>query len=603
VFSTLSSPLAHGVIGPAVFIALIGLAGVFVGGFIQYVLALLVVSCLVGVSLVMIVGYSRVIMLATGAMMAVGAYGSTILMVETGVDYLITLPIVVLFGLISGVVLAVPCTRFRGHYLAMVTLAFQLLVITAIREWSALTGGPAGLRVPELKIFGYAISSDLAALWLITILAIPAVAILGALLSGAFGKSLRAITASEVAAQAFGIGVPRFHVAAFAISSGALAFAGALMAPRVRILDPETFGLTHSIIALGYPIVGGMGSVWGGLIGGTVLRLLPESLRAFGHYQEFIVATLVVAIMILFPAGIVGLFSSRARSTASAEVTSAPVPPADAAVHEQAVESRRERGDGLAVAVDGVSKRYDALLACDDVTVHVQAGTIHGLIGPNGAGKTTLFNTISGFILPDSGSISIFGRRFEGLPALDRVAHGVTRTFQHVAVFGELSCLDNVLLGRGQNGVAQSVGASLQEVFNTPSYQQAAEVAHAALGEVGIGHLWNTRAANLSLGDQRRLEIARAIISRPKLILLDEPVSGIGSEEEKRIAALLRRLNREHGITILLIEHNIGFVRGLCSTVSVMAAGRVIAVGAAEDVMAVPEVRREYFGEAGITPS
>jgi ABC-type branched-subunit amino acid transport system ATPase component len=273
---------------------------------------------------------------------------------------------------------------------------------------------------------------------------------------------------------------------------------------------------------------------------------------------------------------------------------------ADASVHEQAGELRPERGDGFAVAVEGVSKRHDALLACDDVTMHVQAGSIHGLIGPNGAGKTTLFNTISGFIPPDSGSISIFGRRFEGLSALDRVAHGVTRTFQHVAVFGELSCLDNVLLGRGQNGVVQSVGASVNEVFNMPAHKKTAEAAHAALGKVGIGHLWNRRAASLSLGDQRRLEIARAIVSRPKLILLDEPVSGIGSEEEKRIAALLRRLNRQHGITILLIEHNIGFVRGLCSTVSVLASGRVIAAGAADEVIAMPEVRREYFGDVGI---
>jgi branched-chain amino acid transport system permease protein len=587
------------VIGPAAFIALIGLAGVFVGGFIQYVLALLVVGCLVGVSLVMIVGYSRVIMLATGAMMGVGAYGSAILMIEAGLDYLVTLPLVVLFGFISGVVLAVPCTRFRGHYLAMVTLAFQFLIITAIREWSALTGGPAGLRVPEPQIFGYAISSDLAALWLITILAMPAVAILGALLSGAFGKSLRAITASEVAAQAFGINISRFHVAAFAISSGALAFAGALMAPRARILDPESFGLTHSIIALGYPIVGGMSSVWGGLIGGTVLRLLPESLRALGHYQEFIVATLVVVIMLLFPAGIVGLISSRARDTAAAEIAGASAPPVDAAVREQTVELRSEPADGLALAVERLSKRYDALLACDDVTIHVQAGTIHGLIGPNGAGKTTLFNTISGFIVPDAGSISIFGRRFDDLSVLDRIGHGVTRTFQHVAVFGELSCLDNVLLGRGQNGVARSIGASVHEVFNTPAHKRAAEAVHAALGEVGIGHLWNRRAASLSLGDQRRLEIARAIVSRPKLILLDEPVSGIGPEEEKRIAALLHRLNRRYGITILVIEHNIGFVRGLCSTLTVLASGRVIAAGAADEVITMPQVRREYFGEVG----
>ena len=223
------------------------------------------------------------------------------------------------------------------------------------------------------------------------------------------------------------------------------------------------------------------------------------------------------------------------------------------------------------------------------------------MIGPNGAGKTTLFNAISGFVPPDSGSISIFGRRVERLPANNRIAHGVTRTFQNVAVFGGLSCLDNVILGRGKNDVAQSIVASLQEVFNTAGYENVIHEAHAALAEVGIGHLWKQRAASLSLGDQRRLEIARAIISKPKLMLLDEPVSGIAEEEEHGIADLLRRLNQEQRITMLLVEHNIGFVRRLCRTVSVMSAGRVLAEGATEDVIAMQQVRREYFGENAVS--
>ena len=195
--------LYRSVIGPAAFVAAMGLFGVFVGGFYQYLLALLIVSCLVGVSLVMIVGYSRVIMLATGAMMAVGAYGSTVLILELGCSYITTLPLVVLFGLVAGVILAVPCTRFRGHHLAMVTMMFQFLVVTGIREWTAVTGGAAGLRVPPPHLFGYTISSDIAGMLMITVFAVPAVAILGALLNGAFGKSLRAISASEVSGAGF----------------------------------------------------------------------------------------------------------------------------------------------------------------------------------------------------------------------------------------------------------------------------------------------------------------------------------------------------------------------------------------------------------------
>jgi branched-chain amino acid transport system permease protein len=594
------SPLFNGVIGPAAFMVAIGCVGAFVGTYTQYILALLAVSCLVGVSLVMIVGYSRVIMLATGAMMAVGAYCSTVLMREVGIDYLVTLPAVILVGTIAGIVLALPCTRFRGHHLAMVTLMFQFLVITGIREATNFTGGAAGLRVPQIYVLGSAVKSDFTALLVITVLGVGAMAILGTLLVGAFGKSLRAIAASEIAAQAFGINIPRFNMAAFAISSGALAFAGALMAPRVRILDPETFNLAQAIIALGYPIVGGMESIWGGLIGGTVLRLLPETLRTFGQYQEFIVAGLVIAVMILFPRGIIGLLQSWSRRMLPAKPLDNGVrPPAQRILQEPSLQARSQTQ--IAVATQCVSKRYDALVAVDNVTIEVQAGTIHGLIGPNGAGKTTLFNAISGFIRPDTGSIKIYGTPMENMPALDRVAHGVTRTFQHVAVFSDLSCLDNVILGRGKNGVTQSIGASVHEVLNTASFKKAVDDARRALEEVGIGHLWNERAANLSLGDQRRLEISRAIVSNPKVILLDEPVSGVAEDEEKRIADLLRRLNVEHGVTMMLIEHNIGFVRGLCGKISVMAAGRVLAEGVAEEVIEMPHVRREYFGEVAVS--
>jgi branched-chain amino acid transport system permease protein len=598
VSSALRLPIFASVLGPAMVILAIGGIGAFVGGYYQYLLALLVVSCLVGVSLVMIVGYLRVIMLATGAMMGVGAYGAAILMHSTGFSYLETLPVVIVFGMIAGVVLAFPCTRFRGHHLAMVTILFQFLVMTVIREWSDLTGGPAGFRVPRIEIFGHPSSSDGAALLLITLLGAIATAILGAFLSGRFGKSLRAISSSEVAAQAFGINIARFHVAAFAISSGALAFAGALMAPRMRILDPDSFDLTQSIVALGYPIVGGMTSVWGGLIGGAALLLLPEMLRSWGQYQEFIVAAFVVLVMIAFPRGIMGLLHSDRRDVEAETLSPArpafaqPVTPVVSAPSETAT-----HGSHVAVVIDNVSKRYDALVAVDNVTINVERGAIHGLIGPNGAGKTTLFNVVSGFIRPDTGRVSIFENRVDNLPVRSRVVLGVTRTFQQTAVFGDLSCLDNVVLGRGKNGVLHSLGASLPDVFNTVGARKMKVEARAALVDVGIDHLRDERASRLSLGDQRRLEIARALVSQPKLILLDEPVSGVARDEEASIADLLRRLNAERGVTMLLIEHNIGFVRNLCRTLSVMAAGRIIAEGVTEQVIKLPEVRREYFGE------
>jgi ABC-type branched-subunit amino acid transport system ATPase component/ABC-type branched-subunit amino acid transport system permease subunit len=574
------------------------LVGLLFGNFMQYQLSLIIVASVVGCALVMIVGFSRVIMLATGAMMAIGAYGSAIMMSTLQLSYLSTLPVVGAFGFAAGLILAVSCIRFRGHYLAMVTLMFQMLVITGIREWTTMTGGSLGLRFPAIAVWGRRVVTDRDTLLLITICSACLVALLSILLFGRFGKSLRAIAASEPGSIAFGMDIPRYQVAAFSLSSAALAVAGALIGPLVRILDPESFGLSASIMALGYPIVGGMGSVWGGIVGGGLLRALPEMLRGLGQYSELVLALIVISAMMFFPHGIVGLIQEwadtgtkrpeRDRDTAPAAVLSA--------VHAVMIET-----PGVpAVVVRHLVKRYDGLTAVSEVSLDVPAGRIHGLIGPNGAGKTTLFNAISGFVRPDGGNLTLFERSVADYPAQRRIDLGVTRTFQNVAVFGSLSCLDNVVIGLGKNRVHRSLLASIGEFIGFHEQKSDTEAALKALREVGILHLSLSLAASLSLGDQRRLEIARAIVSKPRLILLDEPVSGVSADEEERICQLLYELNKNHGMTMLIVEHNIAFIRKLCSKASVMAAGRLIAEGRPDDVVALPAVRKEYFGDPDV---
>jgi branched-chain amino acid transport system permease protein len=590
------SPLVAGAILPALATMAIGASGFLADKFTQYVLTQVVISTLVGATLVMIVGYGRVIMLATGAMMAIGAYGSAILQLRAGVSYLATLPASLGLGLLAGLVLAVPATRFRGHHLAMATIVFQYLVIIVIREWEGLTGGALGLRVPAVSFLGIESSSDLHWLLFIALASAVGTAIMGALLTTRFGKTLRAMSASEVAADAYGVHIPRFQIAAFALSSAMLAYAGALLAPGVRILDSESFGITHSIVALGYPIVGGINSVWGGLIGGGILRLLPEALRSLGKYQELWVALLAIAVMVINPAGILGIAQKLVRK----KPAFAGVRPTRALPAEASATDWKAAPADMAVRVAGATKAYEGLVAVNDVTIEVPAGEIHGLIGPNGAGKTTLFNAISGFTRLDIGTISLFGAPVEKEPSRLRIRHGVTRTFQQVAVFGHLSCLDNVIIGLGQNGVTASLSASAHELFKTAAYRGSVERAYAALVEVGIGDLAHMQASELSLGNQRRLEIARAIVSQPRLILLDEPVSGVARSEEKRIAELLTRLGRDHGISMLVIEHNIGFVSQISHSISVMAAGRIIANGSPDAVLGLSEVRRRYFGEIDV---
>jgi branched-chain amino acid transport system permease protein len=590
VFRGLSARAIANIVGPAATLMLIAAMAALLGSYAQYVLSLVIVHCLIGAALVMIVGYTRVIMLATGAMLAIGAYASAIMMTRAGVPYLLTLPCAALLGSFGGVILAVPASRFRDHHLAMVTIVFQVLVIIGIREWSELTGGALGLRAPPPRIGALTISSDFGSLVLIAAAAAPPMLVLAILLAGSFGKTLRALSASELACDAFGVDVVRMRIAAFAFSSAVIAYGGALLAPRVRILDPDSFDITHSVIMLGYPIVGGMSSIWGGLVGGALLQLAPELLRPVGRYQEIILALLVIGVMLALPGGLVGLVQAIVPAEPERKVSR---------VNRVVSAERRtqETADRPVLSVSDVHKSYGALQAVDGLSLQIPRGMIHGLIGPNGAGKTTLFNVISGFIAADQGKIELFGKGVERQPSRTRIAHGMARTFQNVAIFADLSCLDNVIIGLGENSVWETSRASFAEIFSSLRSRRRTAAAHSALAAVGLERYAWVPAGSLSLGNQRRLELARAIVSGPRLILLDEPVSGVSHEEEKHLGELLRSLNRERAVTMLIIEHNIAFVRALCDSISVMAAGRLIAQGKFDAVIGLPVVRHHYFGD------
>ena len=588
--------------GPCLVLLSITALALAFGTYVQYVASLCLIAAVVGVAMVLIVGFARVIMLASGAMMAIGAYASTILVESLEVPYLISLLVAAAFGGLTGALVAVPASRFRGHYLAMATLVFQFVIMIGIREWSSLTGGAAGLSVPNARMFGHSLGSDAEYLVFIGIAATLTVAILATILAGQYGKALRAISATEIGAESFGINVARYHLTAFIVSSAAMSFSGALLAPRIRILDPESFGFVSSIFMLAYPVVGGMHSVWGGLLGGLVLRALPEVLRGGQELQGLIYALLVLAVMTFFPGGLVGVLGALARhNRVHREGAGAPGATPVAAAPASANVAQNVNG-AVALQIDDVSVSFGAMRAVDHFSLRVFAGTVHGLIGPNGAGKTTLFNAISGFVAVNSGTMRLFEWGLTGEPPRRRIAHGMTRTFQQVALFGPLTCIDNVILGLGHNGISESVRASIAEVVAAADHQARRKIALESLAAVEIDHLAGRTAQSLSLGDQRRLELARAIVSNPRLILLDEPVSGVSREEEAGILVLLRRLSIERAITVLVIEHNIRFICGLCDSVSVMAFGRMLAQGDPETVINDPEVRSVYFGKSWRAP-
>jgi branched-chain amino acid transport system permease protein len=540
-------------------------------------------------------------------MMAIGAYGATVPVVSAGAPFLAALVFATALGASAGFVLAVPGVRFRSHNLAMITLVFQSVVIIVLRESKTLTGGAEGINVPPPVIFGVSFADDAYFLLLCGLLCALAVLPMAVLLAGPFGKNLRAIASNENAARAFGIDVRHHLIAAFTWSSALIAFAGAVSAPRFRIIDPDSYGVLTSIFALAYPIIGGMGSIWGGIVGGGVLRVLPELLRPVADYIELMFCVLVVGTLTFFPDGLASALWVRRRhrgrravaaAASTRETQSARIAELFSATGSLVNPSAERDASELPILeVHDVSKSFGALRAVDGVSLTVAARSLHGLMGPNGAGKTTLFNIVSGFTPSDSGRVLLSGAPLDKVPIERRIGLGMTRTFQHAAVFQRLSCLDNVVIGLGRNTVLQGTRRSIAAALETGGVRAERRAAFSALEAVGLGARAHDAAGALSLGDQRRLEIARAIVSRPRIILLDEPVSGVSAEEAQRLRELLLAINRELGIAMVVIEHNIGFLVSLCQRVSVMAEGRILAEGDAAAMVSDPRVRHAYFGE------
>lgn len=589
---------------PSLVLLAIMVLALFGNQYQQYVATLALGAVITAVALVLLVGLARIITLASGAMLGLGAYTVATLMVQFQAPFLLGVVAATFVGALGGLILGLPATRFRGHQLAMVTMVFQFVVIILISEWDAVTGGIEGLRVPRPSIAGVALDADWHFVVLIGLAAMVVVFVAGVLAQGSFGRCLRAISVSEVGAEAFGIYIAGYQVLAFVVSSAMIAFGGALFAPQLRILDPQSFGILASILMLAYPVVGGLTSIWGGVLGGSILSAAPEVLRFVAEYKVLVYTTLVIAVIVFFPGGLIQILGKlygmmrnvgkeAGEETEHADEDIGPVLPARGAISRK---TKEHLGSAVLRTVD-LSKSYGSLAAVRNVNLEVASGTIRGLIGPNGAGKTTFFNMISGFLQPDAGSIEIFSRPMNGEPARNRIDIGVARTFQNVAIFGPLSCLDNVVIGLGRNGVAGSLRRSFEDVFSTGNSRQRTRLAFEALDAVGISHLAHQPAASLSLGNQRRVEIARAIVSQPKLILLDEPVSGLGPEEEEKLKSLLKRLNADFGVAMFLIEHNIRFVVDLCETLSVMSSGEIIAEGDPAEVIEGADVRRIYFGD------
>jgi branched-chain amino acid transport system permease protein len=535
-------------------------------------------------------------------------------------SFWLALPFSAAVAALFGVVFGAPTLRLKGDYLAIVTLGFGEIVPIVVRNCSGLTGGAAGLNgVAPPRIDGFSFGVSATPYYYV---AIAMVALLifvsGRLRDSRIGRAWMAIREDEIAAAAMGINLTRYKLLAFAMGAAFGGMTGTFYVAKLQTATPEMFGFSVSVMILVMVVLGGVGSVWGVVLGAFVLQLLQswwlEDLTGWLHALGRLVdngwlqrVDLVPSIELIFGLILVAMMLFRRQGLIPA------VRPAAALTFEQqSAELRRggfDRGlHGLggpgrtgAVALDirGVTVRFGGLLALSNVDLVVPDGGVVAIIGPNGSGKSTLFNVITGLVHAEAGSIRFHGADILRLPPFKILSRGIARTFQNLRLFPNLSVLDNVLVGQHARLKTGSIAAILR-----PPGTRAEEKAARAWA-IDIIAIFGNRllprvdqtVSGLSYANRRRVEIARALASRPRLLLLDEPTAGMNPAETLELAEQIKSLNGL-GLTVLLIEHKLDVVTTLADTVYVLDHGEVIAAGKPHEVRRNEAVIRAYLGRA-----
>ena len=533
-------------------------------------------------------GLSGQISLGHAGFFAIGAYAGAILSTRSGFTLAPALAVSVAVTAAVGVVLALAALRVSGPYLAMVTIAFGIIVEGVAIEWVRLTGGPAGIfDIPKPVIAGIPLPLSR---YYLAVAAVAAVALWSTrnVMRSAWGRAFIASKDSEIATESLGLSTYRLRTLAFTISAGFAGAGGCLFAFLNGYLSPDSFTLQMSILFLLIVLFGGLGTLAGPLIGALVLVLLPELLRQFLDYRLILYGGLLLFSIYFLPRGIAGALPGRGRrgnESRRAPITRglAATAPATASAESRAL-----------LEMTNVAVAFGGLHALSDVALRVTAGTIHSLIGPNGAGKTTLVNLVSGFYRPDRGRIAFGGRDITRLSPSAIARRGLVRTFQTPQLFDDLTVMDNLMVGVASHRLG-SLAAALAGVARREA--ALAERAAAIAETTGLAAWVDAPAHGLPFGLRRRLEIGRALGAGATMLLLDEPAAGLAPAEIDELDALLAQL-RARGLTILLVEHHMDLVMAVSDRITVLDEGRVIADGTPDAVRADPVVVEAYLGGA-----
>ena len=556
--------------------------------------------------------HARMLSLANAGFMAMGAYGSAILAVKLGLPVSLSIPMAaVLCGLVA-ILLGLPVLRLNDVYLAIATLGFGEIVRILIVLLPGLTGGPTGANLSTG--FPYE-AMKRAEPWTIALFLAILVYLFATLPGSRTGRAFRSLRGDPQAASTAGVDIVSYKSLAFVMSAVIAGFAGAFYAHSVGSLDNGDFRFTRAVDILSYAVLGGAGRWFGPLLGAGLLTALPILIRdglgaslgflhGFAQLPNILDGLALMLAIIYLPGGIASAFAAapaRRRHRAPAAVgplqarpdgarppsgaRPAAAPPAPAAPPA-----------GPLLLVDDVTRSFGGVVALAGVTMAVEQGRIYGLIGPNGAGKTTLLNLVSGLGAPSAGRIVWKGREIQRHAAHQIARAGIARTYQGIRLFAEMSVLDNVLVGLHARIRAGLLSTWLRLPGADRQEREAVDTAMSFLDRLDLASMADRAAGTLSYGDQRRLEIARALASDPALLLLDEPAAGMNEVETGRLGALIVDLKAQ-GHTLIVVEHHMDLIMAICDEIVVLNFGRKIAQGSPVQVSRDEGVMEAYLGK------